>query len=47
LLQPIQRLEETTNLFRIRRIEKAVWLLHVDLLVKVSVEEGRLDVNLM
>jgi len=39
LLQPIQRLEETTNLVRVRRIYIAVWLLHVDLLVKVAVEE--------
>jgi len=47
LLQPIERLEKTTHLFRIRRIDIAVCLLHVDLVVKVAVEECRLDVHLM
>jgi len=44
--QPIQRLEETTHIVRIRRIDIVVWLLHVDLLVKVAVEECRLDQGL-
>jgi len=30
-----------------RRIDIAVWLLYVDLLVKVAVKEGHLDVHLM
>ena len=44
LLQPIQRLQETKHLVRIRLIDIAVWLRHVDLLVKVTVKECRLDV---
>jgi len=37
LLKPIQRLEKTAHLVRIRRIDVSLRLLYVDLLVKIAV----------
>jgi len=47
LFKPIQRMEKTAHLVRIRGIDVSHRLLYVDLLVKVAVQKGRHDAHLM
>jgi hypothetical protein len=47
LLEPVERLAETTDIVRTTSVNKAGRLLTVDLLIKSAMEEGVLDVQLV
>jgi hypothetical protein len=47
LLESIEGLVESTDMLRPRRVDEARWLLTIDHLIKIAMEKGVLDVELM
>ena len=47
LLQPIERFSQAAHIIRVMRIPETQWLMHVDSLMKITMQKGILNIELM